>query len=197
MTESWKMKPMVTGFTLSSRNVTGIWLLMLAAITITFCWGCEVRRDVRIGAPAPAFSATDIIGQQVNPDQLKGKVVVLYFWRDSCCGENLKLIESLYKANRDRGLEILAVNVGDRQEAVKGYAQNNRLTFTMLTDEHSIIFTRYQVLGFPTVFIIDGNGVIREKILGEIQADKLEKLIQRQFEIRKQAQAAYEKSRSR
>lgn len=63
----------------------------------------------------------------------------------------------------------------------------------MLTDEHTTMFKQYQAFGFPTVFIIDRNGVIREKILGNIQVDKLEKLIQHQFDIQKEADASYEK----
>jgi hypothetical protein len=65
------------------------------------------------------------------------------------------------------------------------YAKSNDLTLTMLTDEHSIIFRQYQAFGFPTILIIDKNGVIRKKIMGNIRIDQLEKLIQNQFDIQK------------
>ncbi len=166
-------------------------------LTISLLGGCEPRPDVKIGEPAPAFSTTDITGAPVSLSQLKGKIVLIYFWTNSCCGDSLKLVEPLYAANRHKGLAICAINVGDTKEMVTSYAQSNGLTFAMLTDEHSGIFRRYRAFGFPTIFIIDGQGVIREKILGHIETDKLEKVLQRQFDIRKQAAASYEKTHPR
>jgi peroxiredoxin len=33
--------------------------------------------------------------------------------------------------------------------------------------EQQVYFDRYGILGFPTTFIIDRDGIIREKILGD------------------------------
>jgi peroxiredoxin len=188
------MNPLFKDLTIFSHNFTRV-LLVLFAIS-SFC-GCEPQRDVKIGESAPVFSSTDIAGEPVSLNQFKGKIVVIYFWQNSCCGDSLKLVEPFYSANRHKELAILAVNVGDTKEIVTSYAKGNGLTFTMLTDEHSIIFKQYQALGFPTILIIDGNGIIRGKILGNIQVNKLEKLIQHQFDIQKQAEASYEKNHRR
>lgn len=67
----------------------------------------------------------------------------------------------------------------------------------MLTDDHFSIFKQYQAFGFPTIFIVDRNGIIRQKILGNIQTDALKKVIQRQFDMQKQAEASYEKNHPR
>jgi len=176
------------------QNFTKLLLILFA--TSFFC-GCEARPDVKTGKNAPAFSAMDITGKSVNLNQFKGKIVVIYFWQNSCCGDSLKLVEPIYRANSHKDLAIVAINVGDTKEVVTSYAKNNGLTFTLLTDEHSSIFEQYQAFGFPTIFIIDRNGVIRQKILGNIQADTLKKVIQRQFDMQKQAEASYEKNHPR
>ena len=160
--------------------------------------GCEgKKKNVTTGETAPLFSALDITGKSVRLDQLKGNIVVVYFWQNSCCADSLKLVEPLYRKNSQKDLVILAVNVGDTKEVVTSYTKNNGLTFKMLTDENGSIFKQYQAFGFPTIFIIDKNGVIREKILGNIQTDKLEKLIQRQIDIQKEAEASYNKNHPR
>ena len=155
------------------------------------------KQDVKTGVTAPEFSAVNITGEPVSLNQFKGKIIVLYFWQNSCFGGSLKLLEPFYNANRHKKLAIIAINVGDTKEVVTSYAKSNGLTFTMLSDEHTNIFKQYQAFGFPTIFIIDRNGVIRKKILGNIQADQLNKLIQRQFEIQQQAEISYEKNHPR
>lgn len=138
--------------------------------------GCDIRQEGGIGGRPPGISGHDIHGEYVSLPRFRGKVVVLYFWTNSCCGGKLKQMESFYSNNRPRGLALLAINVGNSREAVTAYAKDNGLTFTMLTDERTAISGKYGVFGFPTIFIIDRNGIIREKILGDVQAGKLEQL---------------------
>lgn len=140
---------------------------------------CEDRRGVKIGDTAPAISGTDLRGDFIDSAKLKGKTVVVYFWTDSCCGDSLKLLEPFYRRNKDRGLELVAVNELDSAEKLASYVARNRVSFTMLSDQRSMLFKQYNVVGFPTVLILDREGVIREKVLGDMPTAKLEKLIER------------------
>ncbi len=157
-------------------------LVVLVLAAISFAFGCDKKQGVKIGDMPPGFSGTDTKGELVSLSQLKGKVVVLYFWTGSCCSGRLKLMEPFFNKNRDNGLAMLAVNVGDTNETVESYAKNNGLSFSLLTDEHRVISRQFGVFGFPTIFILDRNGVIREKILGDVQTEKLEKLVSQQLE---------------
>jgi peroxiredoxin len=170
-------------------------LFVLAALH--FCSGCDNRPLVKIGDKSPIISATDTHGEVFSLDQLKGKVGVIFFWTNSCCGDRVKMLEPFYRRNRGKGLEVLAVNVGDTKEIVESYAKTNGLTFTLLTDEHSKISKQYGIFGFPTIFILDKNGIVREKIHGDIPADKLQRLIVKQFNIQEKVEADYEKIHSR
>ncbi|HBA88418.1 MAG TPA: TlpA family protein disulfide reductase [Geobacter sp.] len=146
--------------------------------------GCEENRGVKIGEKAPSISGNDVQGNYISLPQMKGKTVVIYFWTDSCCGDNLKQLEPFFSRNRDRGLEIVAVNEMDPKEKILSLVSKNGLSFTMLSDEHSMLFKQYNVLGFPTILILDRDGVIREKVLGEMPTAKLEKLIERHLDTR-------------
>ena len=141
--------------------------------------GCDENRGVRIGDAAPPIQGVAIGGTMVSPARLKGKTVVVYFWTDSCCGDSLKQLEPFYSRNKGRGLELVAINELDSKEAIASYAARHRLTFTMLSDEGSLLFKEYNVVGFPTVLILDQEGVVREKVLGDMPTTKLEKLIER------------------
>ena len=150
----------------------GAFLLALAVATT----GCDTSQGGTVGGNPPEISDTDIHGEFVTLSKLKGKVVILCFWRNSCCSDRLKLMEPVYHQNKDNGLIVLAVNVGDTKESIESYAKKNNLTFTMLADEHGMISKQYGIFGFPTVLLIDRQGVIREKIPGDIPAARLEQL---------------------
>jgi len=62
---------------------------------------------------------------------------------------------------------ILAVNLDKfAGEKVSGFVSNYALTFPILLDKSLKTPLRYQVRHIPTTYLIDKNGVIKEKIVG-------------------------------
>lgn len=155
-------------------------LTVLLGIPI-FLSGCSDKPFPRIGEIPPAIACNDVSGEYISLNRLKGNVVVIFFWSSSCCGDRLKKLEPWYSLNKYKGLSILAINVGDEENSVKRYVMNNGLTFTMLTDERGMISRQYGVAGFPTFFILDRDGVIRNKIAGDMEESHLFKLVSRLF----------------
>ncbi len=160
-----------------NRFLPNFFRILFVLTLLSFLVGCEKRQGLKIGDSPPGFSGTDINGEFVSLSQFKGNVVVLYFWTNSCCGDRLKLLEPFYRRNKDRGLTVLAINEGNAKETVESYAKSNTLTFSFLTDDHKMISGRYGVFGFPTIVILDRNGIIRGKIRGAVEIAKLEKLV--------------------
>ncbi len=148
-------------------------LKFLVLFTVISLIGCNENHGVKIKEKAPSISGADIYGKYVTLSQFKGNVVVLYFWTNSCCGEKLKLLEPYYEQNNYKGLTILAINENNSKEVVEAYAKTNRLTFSLQTDEMGMVAKEYGVFGFPTIFIIDRQGVIQKKILGDISVEQL------------------------
>jgi len=149
---------------------------LLLALSVNLS-GCAEKTVPKIGEVPPGISCNDVNGEYISLNRLKGNLVVIYFWSSSCCSDRLKQHESWFDLNRHKGLSMLAVNVGGDENSVRLFARNNGLTFTMLTDEHGLISRQYGVAGFPTAFIIDRNGVIRKKIVGDMGAAELFRLI--------------------
>jgi peroxiredoxin len=168
-------------------------LVVLSLGTTLGVAGCDAKKGVKAGDTAPDFSTSGTHGETISLSQYKGKIVVLYFWTNSCCGDRLKLVEPVYTRNREKGLEVLAIDVGDSREAIAAYGRDNGLTFPLLIDEQTKIFREYRLVGFPSIFLIDSHGIVRQVVLGDIQPADLERLIQRQFAIQKETEAAYEK----
>ena len=170
-------------------------LLLLASLI--YLAGCESNQRIKIGVPSPDISGTDIQRKNISLNKFKGKVVILCFWTKSCCGDLLTKLEPFQSESVDKGLAVLAVNEGNSKEIVESYVKDYGLTFTMMTDENSELFKKFQVIGYPTIFILDRNGIIREKIMGDIQTGKLLQLVVKQFKIQKEIDTRYEKNHPR
>lgn len=179
-------------------KVLAILVCLITVVMLTACIsGCHDQQVVKVGDLAPEISGNDLQGRTISLDQFKGKVGIIFFWTNSCCGASVKQLEPLYRQFRQDGLEIVAVNELDAQKVVDAYARDNALTFPMLADEGSKLFKRYHVFGFPTIFILDRTGIVREKIMGEVPSEKLKQMVTRRFAINKEIEANYEKAHSR
>lgn len=113
------------------------------------------------------------------PDDVRGKVVVLHFWAVGCssCREEMPALDALYTRYRKKGLTVLAVNVGQRREVVKSFLDGLRVSYPVLLDPGRSMAREYDVAGVPRTLILDRNGIIRFKIVGEANGEILQKYI--------------------
>jgi len=162
-------------------------LLLAGSFVLLFglFFGCSEQKIIlRTGQTAPPFSLSDISGKTWRfPDDLKGKVVVVRFWADWCksCAEEMPVIERVYNKYRDKGLVILAVNIGQERDAVAKFANGIKISYPVLLDPGAVVTKRYGVTGLPITFIIDRSGIIRQKILGEAGQTAFEELMLEQL----------------
>ena len=170
------MQRITSGFAAGPAKIlAAISLLAIMAMSS----GCDQTQGVKIGAPPPSISGNDIQGDFVTLGRFKGSVLVLYFWTNSCCADGLKELQPFYAGNVSKGLAVLAINERDSGEVVREFAKRNGLTFTFQTDEHAMTAQQYGIIGFPTIFVLDRDGIVREKVQGHIALDRLEKLVSR------------------
>jgi len=132
------------------------------------------------GQPAPGFTLERLeTGQLAFPADTKGKVVAVRFWADWCpfCEHEMKELEPVYQKYRDKGLVILAINVNQERPVVEKFTVGLGITYNTLLDKEGAVARQYVVMGLPTTFFVDRQGVLRSKILGESTAETFERII--------------------
>ncbi|MBM4122963.1 MAG: TlpA family protein disulfide reductase [Nitrospira sp.] len=123
-----------------------------------------------VGKVAPDFELPGLDEQSVRLSDFRGKVVFLNFWATWCkpCREEMPSMEVLYKNFERDGLVVLAVSI-DRvttKKDIPPFVKSMSLTFPVLVDSWGQTDKRYKLMGVPETYIIDQQGVLREKVIG-------------------------------
>jgi peroxiredoxin len=166
---------------LMTRETGFIGILFFALAVLFSVSGCGRKEPPAVGAAPPKFTLPDLKGDKITlPDDFSGKVVVVRFWIDSCksCEKEMPEIDQLYNKYKDKGLVVLAVNVGQSKNSAEAFATKFHISYPVLLDTNSATTERYGVKAVPFTFVVDRKGVITKRILGETEKESFEKMIQ-------------------
>lgn len=124
------------------------------------------RGDFKIGEKLPNFTLKTIKGEEMSLYNVNKKVVIVHFWATYCdvCREEADNIENFYRMYKDKGVEILAVNIEPgNSDGVKNFIESFNWSFPVLLDPDAQVAQKYRVTGVPETLVLDGNFSLRMK----------------------------------
>jgi peroxiredoxin len=131
----------------------------------------------RTGQKAPTFTLRNLNGGMVglNAEIKTHKVTLVNFWGVWChfCREEVPSLAAFYKEFGPKGVQILAVDFGDTKEKVKSYAAEQGINYPVLMDVKGTVNAMYGITGYPTTYILDRQGIVREIIIGGVTQKQL------------------------
>jgi peroxiredoxin len=143
-----------------------------------------VTEGLRPGQQAPELAVTrgdgtkvqltDLSGNPVRLEDLKGKLVWLNFWATWCppCQSETPVLRDMDEAYRDRGLAIVGIAVQETTPSdVRAYADRYQLGYDIAFDASADIFDEYKVYALPTQFFVGPDGRILDVINGPMTDD--------------------------
>jgi peroxiredoxin len=119
--------------------------------------------------PAPDWKLKDVDGKPVTLSQFKGKVVILDFWATWCppCRTEIPRYIAFQKKYAADGLVVVGVSVDtDGVEPVRKFIKDFGINYPIVMADDAIQDAYGPLQGYPTTFIIDRDGRIRDKKLG-------------------------------
>jgi cytochrome c biogenesis protein CcmG, thiol:disulfide interchange protein DsbE len=127
-----------------------------------------------VGVPAIAFDLKSIEGKPIGLATFRGKPLMINFFASWCdpCREEMPLINELATRAGKDGYGVLGIAVDDTRAAVMQYAQEAKLVFPIALDLNSTVKRAYRIFGPPATFFIDGQGTIRDVVIGPITAER-------------------------
>ncbi len=130
----------------------------------------------------PDATFTLLSGQKVSTADLKGKVYLVNFWATNCdtCMKEMPQMVQTYNRFKGQGLEFVAVAMNyDAPMYVTNYSQTRQLPFKVAMDDGSAAKQFGNVQLTPTTFVVDKNGKILKRYVGEPQFAELDQLLQK------------------
>ncbi|MBI5879288.1 MAG: TlpA family protein disulfide reductase [Chloroflexi bacterium] len=130
--------------------------------------GNDPRESPRAGFLAPRLHTTLLSGEVFDLQALRGQVVVLNFWATWCapCRAEMPAMQSVYERRKGDGLALVGVNQMEDPGTIAPFLAQYQLTFPVALDPTGDWSQRYRVLGLPTTYFINRQGVIRDVVFG-------------------------------
>lgn len=131
----------------------------------------------------PDVTFTNLKGEKISAQSLRGKVVMVNFWATSCatCVAEMPKMISTYNKYHAAGLEYVAVAMSyDPANYVLNYVETRQLPFQVAIDADGGLAKAFgDVKMTPTTFVIDKQGNVLKRYLGEPSFDELNGLLEK------------------
>jgi peroxiredoxin len=124
--------------------------------------------EAKEGSLAPDFVLKTLDEGDIRLSDLRGKAVIVNLWATWCtpCKTEMPQFVAAYDRYREEGLEIIAVNVQESQSIVQPFADDFGMNFHVALDKRGAVSDDYRIIGLPTTYFIDRQGVIRSVFQG-------------------------------
>jgi thiol-disulfide isomerase/thioredoxin len=153
-------------FEMRGRPVAAAGLALAALLNIAAASGLAKWT----GGKTPALKLSDASGREYALADWRGRTVVVNFWATWCepCREEMPSLERLRAQLKEKGVEVVAVNVGEAPERVARFTREVPVTFPIVYDRDSATARHWQVRGYPSSYVVGPDGRIRYYFVGEL-----------------------------
>lgn len=132
------------------------------------------------------FVFNDLNDKPLRLSDFRGNVVLVDVWATWCgpCRMEIPGFINLYKKYKDKGFEIIGISVDeDGKKAVIPFAKEYKINYPLVVEDMDNVEKVFgPIRGIPTTFLIDRDGVIKNKYIGVRPESEFEKDIKKLLE---------------
>ncbi len=153
--------------------------------TVALVLPCQAAQQMERTAPE-VHGSEWINAAPLSIDKLKGQVVLVEFWTFGCynCTNVEPFIKNWHRKYADQGLTIIGVHTPEfdyekNADNVRGYVRQKAIEHAVLIDNTFSTWRAYNNRAWPALYLIDKQGIIRYKHVGEGAYQTTEEMIQK------------------
>ena len=128
-----------------------------------------------INKPTPQFSLPTLLtGKIISKQSLKGQMYLLNVWASWCpnCRQEHPMVTEFARQNI---IPVYGLNYKDEAQDAKAWLNQFGNPYTdILVDAKGLVGIDFGVYGAPESFLVDGDGIIRHKIVGELTPQNIQ-----------------------
>jgi hypothetical protein len=149
--------------------------LALAVALAAGAAGDPVAHPPSVAPPFPTAKAKSWIGTPQTWDRLRGQVVLLDVWRYACtsCRATVPWVKATRERYAGRGLVLVGVHTPaftfeHEKDKVQAEVRRHGLDYSHLLDDDSAYMKALGADGWPSLYLVDRCGRVRETQFGEV-----------------------------
>ena len=154
---------------------------LLAVLALADPGNSDTAESPLLGRPAPAVRSTTVDGAPFDLSRRKGSWVVLNFFNSTCvpCRNEHPQLVAFDEAQQSAAdpVELYTVVNDDSDEAVSAFFGANGGGWPKVKDDDGAISVAFGVAKVPETWVIDPNGFVRLRIIGELTGGFLQERI--------------------
>ena len=154
---------------------------LLAVLALADPGNSDTAESPVLGRPAPAVRSTTVDGAAFDLSRRKGSWVVLNFFNSTCvpCRNEHPQLVAFEEAQQSAAdpVELYTVVNDDSDEAVSAFFGANGGGWPKVKDDDGAISVAFGVAKVPETWVIDPNGFVRLRIIGELTEGFLQERI--------------------
>lgn len=136
---------------------------------------------------APDFTLYDQYGNRHSLSEYKGKTVFLNFWATWCppCRGEMPDIEEVYKEYNENKDDVIILGVASpdtpregSKEEISDFLRKKGYTFPVVFGEKDSMLYKYSISSFPSTFIIDKEGFVKQYARGAMSKSTMKRFIE-------------------
>jgi thiol-disulfide isomerase/thioredoxin len=134
-------------------------------------------RNLQVGMKAPPAESKNLKGEKVSLADYQGKVVVLDIWATWCgpCKAMIPHEREMVTKLKDKPFALISISVDEDKKELEEFLEKESMPWTHWWDgAEAPLVKQWNVRFFPTIYVIDAKGVIRQK---NIRGEELEKAV--------------------
>lgn len=110
-------------------------------------------------------------GGRLRLSELRGAPALLELWATWClpCKQQAKILHELAPQIEERGVEVLAVDVGEARKVVEAYLEEAPKEFPVLLDRGQVLARLLDIGELPVLVLLDTSGRVAGLHLGLAQ----------------------------
>ena len=142
------------------------------------------KAAARLGVDKPVPEAAvgvDLDGKKVKLSSMKGKVVLLDFWATWCppCRAMIPHEREMVDKLAKKPFVLLSVSVDEEKSTLTEFFETEKMPWNHWWDGAKGRLARmFKVQGYPTLYLIDAKGIIRNQWVGSPGNEVLDKAIE-------------------